>query len=66
MVIRYSQARSELRPSNPSRPRQAPVAAAAGRPGDAARSAEAALALYRAKGNRRGAARAEAAAYATR
>jgi len=45
---------------------QAAVAAAAGRPGDAARAAEAALALYRAKGNRPGAARAEAAAYATR
>jgi hypothetical protein len=45
---------------------QAAVAAAAGRPGDAARAAEAALALYRAKGNRPGAARAEAVAYATR
>jgi class 3 adenylate cyclase len=39
---------------------QAAVAAATGRPGDAARAAEAALALYRAKGNRPGAARAEA------
>jgi class 3 adenylate cyclase len=44
---------------------QAAVAAAAGRPGDAARAAADALALYRAKGNRPGAARAEAAAYAT-
>jgi hypothetical protein len=40
---------------------QAAVAAAAGRPGDARRSARAALALYQAKGNRPGAARAEAA-----
>jgi class 3 adenylate cyclase/tetratricopeptide (TPR) repeat protein len=40
---------------------QAAVAAAAGRPGDARRSASAALALYQAKGNRPGAARAEAA-----
>jgi hypothetical protein len=44
---------------------QAAVAAAAGRPGDARRAAEAALALYQAKDNRPGAARAEAAAYAT-
>jgi class 3 adenylate cyclase/tetratricopeptide (TPR) repeat protein len=42
---------------------QAAVAAAAGRAGDARRSALAALELYRAKGNRPGAARAEAAAY---
>jgi hypothetical protein len=42
---------------------QAAVAAAAGRPGDARRAALAALELYRAKGNRPGAARAEAAAY---
>jgi class 3 adenylate cyclase/tetratricopeptide (TPR) repeat protein len=42
---------------------QAAVAAAAGRPDDARRSALAALALYRAKGNRPGATRAEAAAY---
>jgi hypothetical protein len=41
------------------------VAAAADRPGDAHRAAEAALALYRAKGNRPGAALAEAAAYTT-
>ncbi|HEX7149103.1 MAG TPA: tetratricopeptide repeat protein, partial [Actinomycetota bacterium] len=40
---------------------QAAVAAAASRPGDARRSARAALALYQAKGNRPGAARAEAA-----
>jgi hypothetical protein len=44
---------------------QAAVAAAAGRPGDAARIARDALALYRAKGNLAGAARAEVAAYAT-
>jgi hypothetical protein len=44
---------------------QAAVAAAADRPGDARRAAEAALALYRAKDNRPGAARAEAAAYVT-
>jgi class 3 adenylate cyclase len=44
---------------------QAAVAAAAGRPADAARAAGDALALYQAKGNRTGAARAEAAAYAT-
>jgi class 3 adenylate cyclase len=44
---------------------QAAVAAAAARPGDARRAAEAALALYQAKGNRPGAARAQAAAYAT-
>jgi hypothetical protein len=44
---------------------QAAVAAAVGRPGDAARAAQAALALYQAKGNRPGAARAEAAAYAS-
>jgi class 3 adenylate cyclase/tetratricopeptide (TPR) repeat protein len=42
---------------------QAAVAAAAGRAGDARRSALAALELYQAKGNRPGAARAEAAAY---
>jgi class 3 adenylate cyclase len=42
---------------------QAAVAAAAGRPGDAHRAALAALELYRAKGNRPGAARAEASAY---
>jgi class 3 adenylate cyclase len=41
---------------------QAAVAAAAGRPADAARAAEAALAVYQAKGNRPGTARAEAAA----
>ena len=41
---------------------QAAVAAAAGRPADAARAARAALALYQAKGNRPGAARAEEAA----
>jgi hypothetical protein len=41
---------------------QAAVAAAAGRPEDAARAALAALDLYRAKGNRAGAALAEAAA----
>ena len=40
----------------------AAVAAAAGRPEDAARAALAALDLYRAKGNRAGAALAEAAA----
>jgi hypothetical protein len=40
---------------------QAAVAAAAGRPGDAHRAARAALALYQAKGNRPGAAQAEAA-----
>jgi class 3 adenylate cyclase/tetratricopeptide (TPR) repeat protein len=40
----------------------AAVADAAGRPGDAARAARAALELYRAKGNRPGAERAEAAA----
>ena len=40
---------------------QAAVAVAAGRPGDARRDARAALALYQAKGNRSGAARAEAA-----
>ena len=40
---------------------QAAVAAAAGRPGDARRAAQAALARYQAKGNRPGAARAEAA-----
>jgi len=45
---------------------QAAVAVAAGRPGDAAAGARAALDLYRAKGNRPGAARAEAAAYAVR
>ncbi|HEX2157540.1 MAG TPA: AAA family ATPase, partial [Actinomycetes bacterium] len=39
---------------------QAAVAAAAGHPGHARRAAEAALALYQAKGNRPGAARAEA------
>jgi class 3 adenylate cyclase/predicted negative regulator of RcsB-dependent stress response len=44
---------------------QAAVAAAAARPGDARRAAEAALALYQAKDNRPGAARAQAAAYAT-
>jgi predicted negative regulator of RcsB-dependent stress response len=44
---------------------QAAVAAAAGRPGDARRAAEAALALYQAKDNRPGAARAEATAYAS-
>jgi class 3 adenylate cyclase len=44
---------------------QAAVAAAAGRPADARRAAEAALALYQAKGNRPGAERAEADAYAT-
>jgi hypothetical protein len=44
---------------------QAAVAAAAGRPGDAARAAADALALYQAKGNRAGAARAEAASYAS-
>jgi hypothetical protein len=38
---------------------QAAVATAAGRPGDARRAAQAALALYRAKGNQPGAARAE-------
>jgi len=43
---------------------QAAVAAAAVRPGDAHRAAEAALALYQAKDNRPGAARARAAAYA--
>jgi len=41
---------------------QAAVAAAAGRAGTARRAAEAALALYRAKGNRPGGARAESAA----
>ena len=41
---------------------QAAVLAAAGRPDDAARAALAALALYRAKGNRPGAALAQAAA----
>jgi hypothetical protein len=40
----------------------ATVARAAGRPGDARRAAGDALELYRAKGNRPGAARAEAAA----
>ena len=45
---------------------QAAVAAAAGHPGDAAAGARAALALYRAKGNRPGATRAEAAAAAVR
>jgi hypothetical protein len=44
---------------------QAAVATAAGRPGDAARAAADALALYQAKGNQAGAARAEAALYAT-
>ena len=44
---------------------QAAVAAAAGRPEQARRAAEAALALYRAKGNRSGVTRAEAAACAT-
>jgi class 3 adenylate cyclase/tetratricopeptide (TPR) repeat protein len=44
---------------------QAAVAAAAGRPGDAARAAGDALALYQAKGNRAGATRAQAATYAT-
>jgi hypothetical protein len=44
---------------------QAAVAAAAGRPADAVRHAQAALALYRAKGNLAGAARAEAAAAPT-
>jgi hypothetical protein len=39
---------------------QAVVATAAGRPDHARRSAEAALALYQAKGNRPGATRAEA------
>ena len=43
---------------------QAAVADAAARPGDARRAAQAALALYRAKGNRPGASRAEAAAQA--
>jgi hypothetical protein len=43
---------------------QAAVAVAAARPGDARRAAQAALALYQAKGNRPGAARAEAAAWA--
>jgi hypothetical protein len=38
------------------------VAAAAGRPGDASGHAQAALALYQAKGNQPGATRAEAAA----
>jgi hypothetical protein len=42
---------------------QAAVAAAAGRPDDARRAALAALELYRAKANRPGMARAEAAAY---
>jgi class 3 adenylate cyclase/tetratricopeptide (TPR) repeat protein len=42
---------------------QAAVAAAGGRAGDARRAALTALELYRAKGNRPGAARAEAAAY---
>jgi hypothetical protein len=42
---------------------QAAVATAAGRPDDAAARAQAALALYRAKGNRPGTARAEASAY---
>jgi hypothetical protein len=41
---------------------QAAVAAAAGRPADATRHAQAALALYRAKGNRPGVTRAAAAA----
>jgi hypothetical protein len=40
---------------------QAAVADAAARPGDARRAAQAARALYQAKGNRPGAARAEAA-----
>jgi class 3 adenylate cyclase len=44
---------------------QAAVAAAAGHPDQARRAAEAALALHRAKGNRPGAARAEAAAGGT-
>jgi hypothetical protein len=43
---------------------RAAVAEAAGRPDDARRAALAALELYRAKGNRPGAARAEAAAHA--
>ena len=42
---------------------QAAVAATAGRPDDARQAAQAALALYQAKGNRPGAARAEAAAF---
>jgi tetratricopeptide (TPR) repeat protein len=42
---------------------QAAVAAAAGRPGDARRAAQAALELFQAKGNRPGTTRAEAAAY---
>jgi class 3 adenylate cyclase/tetratricopeptide (TPR) repeat protein len=42
---------------------QAAVAAAAGRPDDAARAVQAALALYQAKGNQAGAARAQAATY---
>jgi hypothetical protein len=41
---------------------QAAVATAAGRPADATGHAQAALALYRAKGNHPGATRAEAAA----
>jgi len=40
---------------------QAAVARAAGRPADARHAAQSALALYRAKGNRHGATRAEAA-----
>jgi hypothetical protein len=43
---------------------QAAVAVAAARPADARRAAQAALARYRAKGNRPGASRAEAAARA--
>jgi tetratricopeptide (TPR) repeat protein len=44
---------------------QATVAAAGGRPGDATAAAQAALALYQARGNRPAAARARAAAYDT-